>query len=404
MIDSIFIGMSGLTGFSKNLSLIGNNVANLNTVGFKTQQMTFADLFYRTSFGDGASPGGDQQLALGTGLGTAGTQRVFKQGELRASGNEQDAAIDGNGFFVLRKDGDVAFSRAGQFSFDSDGFLVNRSGWRVAALAGSSLQDINVRGLRSNAGKASAQVDFVGTLNNNTASTAPFTVSGITLFDSAGRTHTVSAVFTNNGVAEPGSWLVEVRDEAGARIAGGEIRFNGDGTPAAGFNTVPFSFAPAGVAPSDVSLFFGDPGSAAGARSLSASASSLKVDRQDGFGVGGLLKTTYDETGRLVLTYSNGQTVQHDRLALATFDDLQALTQVEGSLFQAGAKEPPAYGGAGSGGFGKIVASQVELGNVDLAKEFSDLIVTQRGYQASSQVISTANEMIQQLYDLRARR
>jgi flagellar hook protein FlgE len=404
MLDSIYIGMSGLTGFSKNLSLIGNNVANLNTVGFKTQQMQFADLFYRTSFGDGAVPGGEQQLALGSGLGTAGTQRVFKQGELRATGNDLDAAIDGSGFFVLRKDGEVFYTRAGQFSFDADGLLVTSAGLRVAALVGDALQDINIRGERSNPGKATERVEFIGTLNSNLSSTTPFTVQGVSVFDRGGRAYTGSAVFTNNGVATPGSWLVEVRDDAGARIAGGEIRFNGDGTPAAGFNSVPFTLPDAGSGSSTVNLYFGDPGSAGAARSLSASSSDLRVDRQDGFGVGGLLKATFDVAGQLVLSYSNGQSVRFDKLALATFNDLQSLTQVEGALFRAGVAEEPSYGTAGSGPFGKLVAARVELGNVDLAQEFSDLIVTQRGYQASSQVISTANELIQQLFDLRARR
>jgi flagellar hook protein FlgE len=403
MLDSIYIGMSGLTGFSKNLSLIGNNVANLNTVGFKTQQMQFADLFYRTSFGDGMATGGEQQLALGSGLGTAGTQRVFKQGELRATGNDLDAAIDGSGFFVLRKDGEAFYTRAGQFSFDADGVLVNGGGLRVAALAGDTLQDINIRGERSNPGKATGRVEFVGILNSNLSSTTPFTVQGVTVFDRLGRTYTGSVVFTNNGAVTPGSWFVEVREETGQRVGGGEIRFNGDGTPAAGFNSVAFTLAAGGEA-STVNLYFGDPGTAGAARSLSASSSDLRVDRQDGFGVGALLKATFDPIGQLVLSYSNGQTVRLDRLALASFDDLQSLTQVEGSLFRAGATEEASYGTAGAGPFGQVVAARVELGNVDLAQEFSDLIVTQRGYQASSQVISTANELIQQLFDLRARR
>lgn len=404
MIDSIFIGTSGLVGYSKNLSLIGNNVANLNTVGFKTSQMQFADLFYRTSFGDGAASGGDQQLSMGSGLGTAGTQRVFKQGELRVTNNDQDVAIDGSGFFVLRKDSETFYTRAGQFSFNADGILVDRGGMRVAALGGSSLQDIDIRGQRSSPGKPTGRVEFAGTLNSNASSTTPFTVSGVTAFDRLGRSYTGSVVFTNNGVATPGSWLVEARDAQGGRVGAGEIRFNGDGTPAAGFNSVEFVLAPEGVDPNTVSLFFGDPGTAGGARSLSASASDLRVERQDGFGVGALLKATFDVAGQLVLSYSNGQTVQGATLALATFNDLQALTQTEGSLFKAGAIEAPSIGGAGTGPRGKIATSQVELGNVDLAQEFSDLIVTQRGYQASSQVISTANELIQQLFDLRTRR
>src|SRR3982750_2059508 len=112
MLDSIYIGLTGLTGYSKDLSVIGNNVANINTVGFKGQQTLFADLFYRSQFGDLNDRGGENTLELGSGLGTAGTRRIFKQGELRQSGNDTDVAIDGNGFFVLRRESQTFYTRA----------------------------------------------------------------------------------------------------------------------------------------------------------------------------------------------------------------------------------------------------------------------------------------------------
>ena len=404
MLESIYIGLTGLTGYSKNLSVIGNNVANLNTVGFKSSELKFADLFYRTQFGDTAGSGGEQTLQTGTGLGTAGTQRVFKQGELRATGNDLDVAIDGNGFFVVRRDGQTYYTRAGQFSIDADGYLIAGARTRVAALSGDSLQDINIKGDRNNTGKATANVEFVGTLNNNAGPTAPFTVSGVTVYDSAGRPYTGSVIFTNNRAATPGSWLVEVKDEAGKSATSGEIRFSGDGTPMAGFNAVSFGLAPEGAAATTVQLFFGNPGTASGTRSLSASSSDVHVSTQDGFGVGALVKATFDTSGQLTISYSNGQTVKFDKLALASFNNLQGLTPLEGNLFQASRDEAPTLGLAGKGPFGKVATSQVELGNVDLAQEFSDLIVTQRGYQASSQVLSTANELIQQLFDIKAKR
>lgn len=404
MLDAIYIGLTGLTGYSRDLTVIGNNVANLNTVGFKSSRLLFTDLFYRSQFGDAADAGAQARLDLGSGLGTAGTQRLFSQGELRQSGNDQDVAIDGNGFFVLRRDGQTFYTRAGQFSFDADGYLVATSAKaRVAGLAGGALGDINIHGAQTSAGKATAKVGFVGTLNNNLAATAPFTVGGVKVFDSAGLSHTWSIAFTNNASVTTGSWLVAVTDENNAAVGSGEIRFGGDGTPAAGFNSLDIALAPEGVAPSTVQLFFGDPGAINAARSLSASSSDLRVDSQDGHGIGAMTKATFDAGGRLVLTYSNGQTATLDRLALASFDFLQGLRQVEGSLFVAG-DEAPTLGGAGEGAFGSVAPAQVELANVDLAQQFSDLIVTQRGYQASSQVISTANELVQQLFDIKARR
>jgi flagellar hook protein FlgE len=281
---------------------------------------------------------------------------------------------------------------------------VARPGVRVAADIDVLQCAANERGQRSNPGKATSKVEFVGTLNNNLGTTTPYTLADVTVYDSTGRPYTGSLVFNNNRTVTPGSWLVEVKDEAGNTVTRGEIRFNGDGTPAAGFNSLSFGLAPEGGAVSTVQLYFGDPGTASGVRSLSATQSDVRFDRQDGFGVGALLKVSFDSAGQVVITYSNSQSTKLDKRALASFNDLQALQPMEGSLFVASPAEQPQLGHAGQGPFGKIVASQVELGNVDLAQEFSDLIVTQRGYQAASQVISTANELIQQLFDLRARR
>src|ERR1700754_54580 len=146
MLDSVYIGLTGLIGYSKDLSVIGNNVANVNTTGFKSSQLIFSDLFYRSQFGDGSNSAGNR-LDFGTGLGTGGTRLLFAQGELRQSGNDQDLSIDGNGFFLLRRDGESLYTRSGQFSFDADGILVaEASKSRVAALVIGALRDINVTG------------------------------------------------------------------------------------------------------------------------------------------------------------------------------------------------------------------------------------------------------------------
>jgi len=404
MLDSIYIGLTGLTSYSKDLSVIGDNVANINTVGYKGQQLLFTDLFYRSQFGDAGPGAGGDTLELGSGVGTAGTRRIFKQGDLRQTSNDQDVALNGNGFFVLRRDGQVLFTRAGQFSFDADGYLVSTAAnARVAALDNGSLHDINIKGAQTNPGKGTTRADFAGTLNNTIAASAPFTVSGVQVFDSTGVLHTWSVVFTNNASVTNGSWLVTV-NENNAAVASGEIRFDASGTPSAGFNQLQVPLLAKSAGASSVTLNFGDPGSISGARSLSASASDLHLSAQDGFAVGSLTKASFDASGQLVATYSNGQTVKLDRLALASFNFLQGLRPLEGSLFAAGVDEAPTFGHAGEAAFGSVSADQVELANVDLAQEFSDLIVTQRGYQASSQVITTANEMIQQLYDMKARR
>jgi len=399
MLDSIYIGMTGLLGYSKDLSVIGNNVANVNTPGFKSSQLLFSDLFYRSQVGDGGG-----QLDLGSGLGTGATRLLFGQGELRASGNAEDVAIDGNGFLVLRRDGQTLYSRAGQLSFDGEGFLVAAaSGARVAALSGGGLRDIEITGLRTSAGKGTTKASFAGTLDADAAASAPVAVDGVQLFDGAGGSHTIGLRLTNNSVVAAGSWLLEVR-EGDTVLGSGEYRFGTDGTPLAGFNSVTFTLAPDGVTPTDIELDFGDPGSSTGVRAIAAPASDVRLDRQDGFAVGSLTSSTFDENGFLSLAYSNGQTVTGERLALASFTDLQALRPLEGNLFELGPEQHVILGHPGEQQFGRIAAGRVELSNVELSQEFGNLIISQRGYQASSQVISTANEMVQQLLDIKARR
>ncbi len=396
MLDSIYIGMTGLTGFSKDLSVIGNNVANVNTTGFKSSQLIFSDLFYRFQYTGGGA--GDARLDLGSGVDTGPTRRLFAQGELRQSGNDLDAGIDGNGFFVVRRDGRELYTRAGQFSFEA-------SQARVAALIDGALRDISITGLRTNPGKATAKLTFTGVLNSAAPASAPYTLSNVVVYDVTGTAHTLVVKFTNNSVVTPGSWLVEVSEGADKLLGSGEIRFSTDnGTPSAGFNSIKVTLAPDGVTANDMELNFGDPGSSAGVRSIAATGSDVRLDTQDGFAVGSLTKTTFDDRGFLTLSYSNGQTAKGERLALAAFTYLQGLRPLEGNLFEPSPDQERSLGSPGEGPYGKIAPGQIELSNVELSQEFGNLIISQRGYQASSQVISTANEMIQQLFDIKARR
>jgi flagellar hook protein FlgE len=185
-------------------------------------------------------------------------------------------------------------------------------------------------------------------------------------------------------------------------VKSGEIRFGADGTPTTGFNSIDANYAP-GVKSSAIKLFFGDPGSTTGARSLAAAQSDLQFTKQDGISIGSLTKATFDIDGALALTYSNGQSAKGDRLAIAMVNSEQSLEPREGNLFVAPDASSIQIGTANTGPFGKIQAGRVEISNVDLAQEFSDLIISQRGYQASSQVITAANEMIQQLFEIKQR-
>ena len=686
MFSSVFSALSGMLGFSKGLDVVSNNVANMNTPGFKAAELQFRDLFY--SYGQGGEN-------VGQGLDTGSTRTIHRQGELRETSSPTDLAIDGNGFFVLQKDGETFYTRSGQFTFDDQGRLVDSaSGARVAAFNGVGLTDISITGLRVQPPQATSEIRFADFLNLNASSSeaASHEITNVSIVDATGATRTLTIRFTRANQAsligdspllsrteprtsfdlnsavlsttrqttaefplisaalattrtvarigsettytvqagdtfasialehygsdeaavataladalgnpeltdgtvlalpdtvehpvetpfyrvqsgdtwqtvaqavygtsadqaaeqlqtaflaqgiifptdrteltgfpasinvtadenvdpyyrvrtEDTSWeivaerlygsplLVEefaaalgidvtsppvagaeltnlfpetlesetpiditvtpyytVREgdtwdsiaralygspfgaeleaqlggvelTAGTRlpalpetltistengtvnrwtfevnegtttIGRGEVRYGGF-SPLAGHETVAVDISATDL-PGRIAFDFSDTTSGSG------SSSTLRVAGHNGLTAGSLLETSFDEDGMLTLTYTNGQTTRQDRLAVALFQDLQALTLVGGNLFVAGPEQRPTIGTASTNGLGKIASKRVELSNVELTEQFTDIVILQRGFQASSQVISVANEMAQQLLDLRNRR
>ena len=394
MLETIYVGLSGLDSYAKGLNVIGNNVANLNTVGFKGSQLQFADLFYRN--GDAGAGGAQQQI--GAGVGTGGTFLNFQNGEGRETGNDLDAMIEGPGLFVLRKDGKQYYTRAGQFEFDRDGFLVDKSNQaRVAALdAQGALKDLSITGLRASAPKATGRIRFSGNLSS---SDTQHTIADVTIYDAIGAASTLRLSFDNTNATTPGSWRITATAADGSVVGSGDIRFR-DGRPETGFDAITLSFTPSGGLPVVATLDF----SAETTGFSAGPESTLAVASQDGYAAGSLVKASFDADGYFVLSYSNGQTDKQGRLALASFSNSDALEQLGGNLFANRFQQSPDLGHAGEREFGKLRARSIESSNVDLSQQFSEMIITQRGYQASSQVITTANEMVQQLLDMRGRR
>lgn len=402
MLGSIYTAQSGLQAFSRGLDTISNNVANLNTPGHKANDLMFQDAFYKYLM-SGDYENNFPGAQFGNGVKAELTNIVFTQGELQASGNETDAAIDGNGFFILRERGETYYTRGGQFEFDDDGYLVARgSEARVGGLgAGGGLTDITLNGRRSDPANPTSEIRFV---NNLSTGSQQHVIEDVEVFDTVGESHELTFTFINDS---PRVWLVEIRDEDDNLISSGEeIRFAGDGSPEEGWNSITFTFSPADTDPSDITLFFGDPGSLTGATSFSGgSTSDLAVESQDGYGVGSLTGVEFNRDGVLELSYSNGQTHDGPQLALARFENLQRLVQLSGGRFLPQEGQSPQIGAAAQSGLGEIVGGNVELSNVELTQQFTDMIIVQRGYQASSQIVTVANEMIQQLMDmLRAQR
>jgi flagellar hook protein FlgE len=399
MFESIYVGLTGLASFSRNLTVIGNNVSNLNSAGFKSTQLSFSDLAYRSVLADRDSGGA---LQLGSGVGTGETRVLFTQGNLRETGNPTDLAIDGNGFFVLREEGGrTVYTRGGEFELDPQGFLVSRaSGARVAALEGGSLVDLGVGAMRASPPRPTTTVRLVDNLSSGDSAHD----ASVTVFDSAGGDVTLTLAFVHPVLSVP-DWTFQVRDPAGGVLSDGEVRFAGDGSPLAGFNSHTFTLTRPAAPPSQITLQFGEPGSFSGVTHFSGGdASSLRAASQDGFAAGSLVSAAFDAEGTVVASYSNGKTARGQRVALAFFASPQELEEAGGGAFENRSGQQAILGTARSGVFGAIAGGSVESANVDLAQQFSELIVTQRGYQASSQVITTTNEMIEQLFQISGRR
>lgn len=403
MLGSLYTALAGMNAYSQGLDVISNNVANLNTPGFKVSDPLFREIVYRHLDMAGSRGSGTRPSGAGVEAGTASV--TFRQGELRDTGNSLDAAIDGGGFFVLSRDGEYRYTRAGQFEFNDDGILVEKgSGARVVISteeAAYGFFDLNTA--RTFPPRVTSEVTVTGTLAR-TGTTSTYELPSITVFDSAGTGTPLRAKFARNST-DPLRWTVEVLNAAGTVLGSGQIQFAADGTPAADASKVTITVDATGTEDFAVTLNFGAAGSFSGVTSPAAStASQLQILRQDGFQAGSLTRTEFDEKGQLKLTYSNGQTDIVGTLILAQFDAPEQLQALGGGMFAATEAATPKLGRGLSSGLGRIVGGRLEMSNVELTQQFTDLIIMQRGYQASSQISSVANELIQTLLAMDGRR
>ncbi len=392
MLGAIYVGLSGMQAYSKGLLTISNNVANLNSPGFKATGVRFTDV---------ASRGGDflqgsQDGAVGSGVRFGDPTIDFKQGDLRQSDSDLDLAIQGGGFLVLKEGDKTVFARTGRFVIDTDGFItLEGSERRLTALdAGGVLVELNLNDKRTNSPVATTKVVFADNLSSTTPEAA---VSNIEVFDSAGGKQVWKVTLKPTATPPTGDWTVTVTDQTGRTVKTAGLKFiSGVIDPSTARITV--TDAPAGAQPLSVELDF-----SSGVTSFSSgTASSLRASSTDGHGVGAVTSVTVTGEGQLKLTYSNSETLMMGSIALADFRNPQVLERVGDGLFELESEvDDMRLLTSGAEGVGKLVSRQIEASNIDLSQEFGDLILIQRGFQASSQVVSVSNDMIQQLFGIR---
>ena len=418
---------SGLIATGASLSVIGNNIANVNTVGFKGSRTEFSDLL--SAQGGGGSAG---KIGLGTRIGRISA--AFTQGNVESTGRPTDLAIEGNGFFVVSQGDGLVYTRAGNFRLDANGRLVTFQGLPVQGFPLNSLHqaigapvDIAVTGassqplastevsLKSNLRADSPLIasGFDGTTFDAAFGSSNFTTS-LNIFDSLGAGHTLNLFFTRTG---SNAWNFNVGVDAGdtggtvgdlSIIGSGSLTFNSDGSlnatsPDPATATVTFD----GATAQTITLGFGTSNPAAvlgeGIDGLTqfAGPSAVGFQSQNGFGAGQLLSLEFDENGVVTGVFDNGQTRQLFQVALANFTAPDALTPIGNGLFRESVESgSPATGVAQSGGLGNIVAGALEQSNVAIAQEFIDLISTQRSFQANARVITASDSLLNDLINI----
>ncbi|MCC6764866.1 MAG: flagellar hook protein FlgE [Deltaproteobacteria bacterium] len=419
---------SGLVATGAALSVIGNNIANVNTIGFKGSRTDFADLL--SAQGGGGSAG---KIGLGTRIGRISAS--FTQGNIESTGRPTDLAIEGNGFFVVgTRDGNL-FTRAGNFRLDSDGNLVTSQGLPVQGFALNALEapvgaptNITVTGSSSQPVpttaiemKANLRADvelipsgFDGTTFDTAYATSNFTTS-INVFDSLGAKHTLNLFFTRTGA---NTWDYNVGVDAGdtggtagelSALGNGQLVFNPDGSLNSAPSPATVSVTFTGASAQTIDLDFGtpntdpvaNPGQGIDGITQFAGPSAVGFQSQNGYGAGQLLSLEFSEAGIVTGVFDNGQTRPLFQLALANFTAPDALTPLGNGLYRESVDSgSPAIGTPGSGGLGAIVAGAVELSNVAIAQEFIDLISTQRSFQANARVITSSDTLLNDLINI----
>jgi flagellar hook protein FlgE len=419
-LGSFSAGLSGLTANSIALNVIGNNLANINTVGFKGSTVGFQDLVNQTLAGSG-------QVGLGV---TAGNiAPVFSQGPIQTTRESTNVAIQGNGFFVVNGPGGNAYTRAGDFTLDADGALVAPTGFKVQGytqidpatgrvIASGEPTDIVVPPGVLRSPVATTQFGSVSNLDA-AAPVGDTFITSVQVYDTLGAAHVLTTTYTKTAndtwtyqVTVPGADVNPVpAGGAPAVVAGGTVVFGGNGlvqsvtptAPSTGGGAAPGAIAdvvfttPAWANGAPASPMTWDLVDAQGNVSLSAfrapSATSSKI--QNGSTAGLISSVSISEDGTVMATFGAGQTMAVAQLAIANFNNPKGLVKLGSNMYGESQEGGLAnIGTAGTGGRGTVMGSALEQSNVDIAQEFTQMILAQRGYQANSKTIVVADELL----------
>ncbi len=417
--STLYTGISGLKANSEAMSVTGNNISNSNTIGFKSSSTLFSDVLSARVSSAGSSS------QVGRGVQISGITNIFSQGSFSRTASNTDLAIDGDGFFMVRAPDEVenCYTRNGSFSFNKMGYLVTAGGYRVqgkayenGVLSGGDPTDIKVDFNSQIAARQTSTLTLTTNLDSAADIIPAFDIADpkntssystqTKIFDSLGGSHSVTTYFTKTA-DNTWEWHMTVdSDELASSVAGttdltelgsGVLTFDDSGNLLSGETGATLAGA-----------IDWNNGSSSGQRialtfdtTQRNNSSRIISQSQDGYAPGEVVDVSVDDEGTVIASYSNGEKINIAQLTLATFNNCPGLEKRGGSLYaQTAASGDPSVGTVGASQ-GYIYTSSLELSNVDLAQEFVDLITIQNGYSASSKVITTTDEMLQELINLK---
>jgi flagellar hook protein FlgE len=399
---SFSIALSGLQADSVALNTIGNNLANLNTTAYKKQSTSFEDLFYQQI----GTSGANEAIQVGVGTKVSGTATSYQHGSLSPTGKATDLAMSGNGYFVVQQGGVQSLTRAGNFQLDLYGNLQTVNGEKVmgyAAVNGVATGNGALTPIQVPIGtteSAQPTQNFSVTANLNAAAVVGTQFSTpVTTYDSLGQSHVASIQYTKSGA---NTWDYSVSlpagDATGATGNTGTLTFDTAGklvTPAANVSGISFTGLSNGASNLTFNWQLYD-SNGNGTIGQSTAASTSTATTQDGFTSGTYQGFTVDANGVINASYSNTHTVALAQLAVASISNEEGLIRVGNNDFQTSAASGLAsIGVAGAGGRGTIEGGALEQSNVDIATEFSDLIIAQRSFEADSKTVTTFDTISQ---------
>jgi flagellar hook protein FlgE len=416
---SFFIPLTGLNADSTALNTIANDLANMNTVGFKARTAHFADLFYQQI---GATGTGDP-IQVGAGTQVSSISTDFSNGSSNWTGLDTDVALQGNGFFMVSDGTNQYLTRAGDFSLDASGNMVTTNGLNVMGYpavngvlnTNAALSPINVPENQILSPKATGSFTITANLDSSTAVNSSFPAT-VDIFDSLGQTHTATVTYTANG---NGSWdysiALPASDQAVAQTTTGTMTFDTSGnlstiqptgaaapstvgTAAGDVSSIPVSFTGMSDGAANLTINWNLLGTGSTPTiSQVASKSAVTARTQDGFTSGQYQGFTVGSDGTVTVTFSNQQKLNVGQIALGNVANLQGLQAVgDGDYATTLASGSATIGASGSAGLGTMQNGALEGSNVNISAEFANLIIAQRAFEANSKSVTTSDTITQE--------